>query len=117
MLIHYFLMGVPFMSCSLVVAHDCLHSGKHSCRVFCSAPLGLVHSYMHLLRHVSYAGSFLVPLRAGSTAALTGGTGFRISVVSAAAAAAAAVVVLVVDRKVARSTGALAAGREVQPEA
>ena len=57
------------MSCALLVAHFCLQSGKHSCRDFCSEPLGLVHSYMHLLKQASKAGSFLVPLRAGSSLA------------------------------------------------
>lgn len=68
-----FLIGVPFINCSLVVAHFFLHSGMHSARLFCSSPLGLVHSYRHLDRQASYAGSFLVPLRAGSTSAAKAG--------------------------------------------
>jgi len=77
----YFLMGDPSKSCSLVVAHSFLQSGKHSFLVFCPSTLGLVHSYMHLLKHASKAGSFLVPLDASESAANAG---------SAALAAAAA---------------------------
>ena len=62
----YFCSGVPVRSCALVVAHDFLHSGKHSALLFCSSPFGLVHSYMHLLRQASNSGSFLVPLIDGS---------------------------------------------------
>lgn len=39
------------LDCALVVAHLVLHSGKHSPRLFCSAPFGLVHSYIHCERH------------------------------------------------------------------
>ena len=58
---------MPSISCSLLVAHFCLHSGKHSVRDFCSSPLGLVHSYKHKLRQASNLGSFLVPTSFGST--------------------------------------------------
>ena len=38
--------GVPCISCASVLAHCFLQSGRHSLRDFCSAPFGLVHSYM-----------------------------------------------------------------------
>ena len=61
-------MGSPFINCALVVAHCCLHSGRHSARVFCSTPLGLVHSYIHLDKQASNSGSFFVPFTASSLA-------------------------------------------------
>jgi hypothetical protein len=54
-------MGVPIISCCLVVAHCALHSGKQTARDFCSLPFGLVQSYIHLLKHASYFGSCFVP--------------------------------------------------------
>lgn len=55
------------------MAHDALHSGKHSFLDFCSAPFGLVHSYKHLDRHASNSGSFLDPLDSSSLAKATTG--------------------------------------------
>lgn len=67
-------MGVPRSSWALVEAHLDLHSGRHSARVFCSAPFGFVHSYMHLERQFSKSGSFLVPFKLSSAASATVGT-------------------------------------------
>lgn len=64
-----FLIGSPNINCSFDLAQLFLHSGRHSARDFCSAPLGFVHSYMHLERQASNDGSFLVPFKAGSTSA------------------------------------------------
>ena len=63
-------MGVPSISWASLVAHFALQSGKHSFRVFCSMPLGLVHSYIAWLRQLSNSGSFLVPFTDGSTSPL-----------------------------------------------
>jgi hypothetical protein len=56
------------MVCALVLAHELLHSGKHSLRDFCSVPLALVQSYRQSERQASNSGSFLVPLSAASSA-------------------------------------------------
>lgn len=52
--------------------HFALHSGRHSARDFCSAPLGLVHSYMHTLSLAWTSGSFLDPLVNSASLAQTG---------------------------------------------
>ncbi len=52
--------------------HLALHSGRHSALDFCSAPLGLVHSYIHTLSLAWTSGSFLEPLVKASSLAQTG---------------------------------------------
>lgn len=52
-LLYDFVFSYDEDGAGFVSLHCFLHSGRHSARDFCSAPLGLVHSYMHLLRHAS----------------------------------------------------------------
>jgi len=64
--------GVPRSSCCFVVAHFCLHSGKHSDLLLCSDPFGFVHSYMHRLRQAWNLGSVFVPFKEESSPAKAG---------------------------------------------